>query len=162
MAILPVPPAPAKKWLSIFWQILFGAAMFVLGGVSHYAYQRIASNSLSRSDQNQKLYIKTTTATKDTRTDSISVVVGEYLSVSINEMDDNSLGYGTKKELHKPEVGEEFKYIFFCVVDSNGGNLYFKSPDEFLNFMHERGYDVSDQRPIRYGVDYTFRKRHGE
>lgn len=119
------------------------------------------NNSPKNSSKTEKLFIKTTSATgineKQVKTETISEVTSDYFEIGLSSLD--SGGYGATKEVITPEVGKEFKYVFFYVVNKDGSSIKFTTSTEFLNYMSARGYDMVDQIKNEYGADYTFKKK---
>ena len=103
--------------------------------------------------------IKTSTVVGDDRKDVVTEVVSDYFDVTLTEAVDRDKGFMATKRIQDPEPGKTFKAIFFNIVDDRGGNQYFKTSTDFLNFMSEHGYDVSNQIPNKYGADYTFKRK---
>lgn len=68
-------------------------------------------------------------------------------------------GYRAGKSIEKPKEGEAAKVDYFDIADSKGKIMEFKTPDEFLAFMSERGYEMTAQASVKDRFDYTFEKK---
>jgi hypothetical protein len=119
------------------------------------------NSSTNNSKKTEKLYIKTISATgvdkNQVKTETISEVTTDYFEVGLGSL--TTGGYSGQKDIITPEVGKEFKFVFFYIVKKDGSNITFTTSTEFLNFMSARGYEMVDQLKNNYGADYTFKKR---
>jgi uncharacterized lipoprotein YajG len=113
------------------------------------------------SSKTEKLFIKTVSATgtgeNQKSTETISEVTSDYFEIKLAALTD--VGYGAQKDVITPEVGKEFKYVFFYIVNEDGSNIKFTTSTEFLNYMSLRGYEMVDQIKNEYGTDYIFKKK---
>ena len=120
------------------------------------------NNAPKNSSKSEKLYIKTTTVTgvdkKQVKTDVNSVVNSDYFEVSLSAYADYTY-YKGQRDIVTPTSIENFKSVFFIIVDKDGNDIKFKESTEFLNFMSAHGYEMVDQVKNDYGADYTFKKK---
>lgn len=118
--------------------------------------------SCNNSTKNEKLYIKTIDITgvdeKEVKKETISEVTSDYFEVSLSAYDHFNY-YKGERDLVAPTSIENFKSVFFTIIDKNGNDIQFKESTEFLNFMSTHGYEMVDQIKNEYGGDYTFKKK---
>jgi len=89
--------------------------------------------------------------------ENTSKLEGVYFTIELQSVDDGSY-YIATRTLAKPyKSNPNWKSI--GIVDAQGEMFHFASNDEFLNFMAKGGYDMSTQEELRYGWNYTFKKK---
>ncbi|MFC2119192.1 hypothetical protein ACFLSY_11170 [Bacteroidota bacterium] len=122
----------------------------------------ITEQKTEEESKKPQVYIKTVSAVgvdeNQVKTDTITTIDTDYFEVGLYLMVDET-NYTTKKDIVKPTSIENFKSVFFYLVDNDGMKINFKGSTEFLNFMSERGYEMVDQVKFDYHTDYTFKKR---
>jgi len=107
------------------------------------------------------LRVSTTVADGDKRHSETKVVDGEYFETAISSISyrDGTKRYVATKDLESTQPGGEFHTKFSTVVDEHDSTQFFTSPEDFLNYMSARGYEMASQKEKRYGADYTFKKK---
>jgi hypothetical protein len=119
------------------------------------------NNTPKSSSKSEKLFIKTSSITgvdkNQVRKEAISDFTSDYFEVELNSL--TTGGYGATKQILKPESIENYKDVFFYIVNKDGSSITFTTSTEFLNFMSAHGYDLVNQIPDQYGGDYTFKKK---
>lgn len=108
-------------------------------------------------DHKNPLYMKTTTLLQESKLDTISKVTSDYLEVDLTEM--NNKKYKGKKLLQNNYSKDNYKAIFFEIVDEKGNLLWFNNSSEFLNYISERGYEMVDKKETQYHISYTFKRK---
>ncbi len=83
-----------------------------------------------------------------------SKLEGEYFTIVLQSVDNGSY-YIASRPLKKPYP--QFESI--VIVDAQDEILHFDSNDEFLNFMAKGGYEMNTQEELRFGWNYTFKKK---
>jgi hypothetical protein len=101
--------------------------------------------------------MKTTTLLQESKLDTISKVTSDYLEVDLTEM--NNKKYKGKKLLQNNYSKDNYKAIFFEIVDEKGNLLWFNNSSEFLNYISERGYEMVDKKETQYHISYTFKRK---
>ena len=122
----------------------------------------ISCNNVSKkSSSAEPLYIKTTDVTgvdeEQIKKETISEVTLDYFEVSLSSQTDG--GYHADKDIITPTSIENFKAVFFTIVDKDRQEIHFLTSTEFLNFMSAHGYELVSQLLNEYGGDYTFKKK---
>lgn len=113
-------------------------------------------------DQSE-LRIKTTqsvsTLTEEVVSDDrLSTVTNPYFEVTLSSVNGGAY-HIAGKELSKSWKDDTLRLTSFFVVDSVGTVVQFNGATEFLNYVAQRGYDLTDQKQGRYSIDYTFKRR---
>lgn len=106
----------------------------------------------------EKLIIKTTDVTgideKQVKKETISEVNFEC---ELSAQTDG--GYHAQKDIVTPKSVDNFKFVFFTIVDKDKKEIHFMTSTDFLNFMSSHGYELVTQIPNQYGGDYTFKRK---
>lgn len=109
----------------------------------------------------EKLIIKTTDVTgvdkKQVKKLTISEINTDYFECELMSQTDG--GYHAQKNIVTPKSIEDFKFVFFTIVDKDSKEIHFMTSTEFLNFMSSHGYELVTQIPNQYGGDYTFKRK---
>ncbi|HTF22026.1 MAG TPA: hypothetical protein VK658_28290 [Chryseolinea sp.] len=111
---------------------------------------------------NEQVRISTMIADGDVRHDTTTVVESDYFEMSISSITDRTgrKKYTATKDLESPTAaGAGFHMKTQTVVDSNDSTVYFTTPEDWLNYMSERGYEMVSKTDKRYGAEYTFKKK---
>jgi hypothetical protein len=119
------------------------------------------NSSTANSKKTEKLYIKTTDVTgvdeKKVKKETISEVITDYFECELSSQEDG--GYHAQKDIVTPTSIENFKFVFFTIVEKDGNEIHFMTSTDFLNYMSAHGYEMVTQIPNEYGGDYTFKKK---
>lgn len=120
------------------------------------------NSSPKNSNKFEKLIIKTTdvsgVADKQVKKETISEVSTDYFECELSEQTDG--GYHAQKDIITPESVDNFKFVFFTIVDKDKNEIHFMTSTDFLNFMSAHGYELVSQIPNQYGGDYTFKRKN--
>ena len=109
-----------------------------------------------------RVNLKTSTLVNDNpnHKDSIYVVNSEYFEIGLYSYTDlQNVTYSAKKEIEQSNISEVFKMVTLSVVDASNKDVVYNNSTEFLNYMSERGYEMTDQEKFKYRTDYTFKKK---
>lgn len=120
-----------------------------------------------RSSGYEKLFIKTISYTdigsEQVKTETTSEITSDYFEVGLRfkyGLESLSEGqYIAIKDIIRPSSHENFKNVFFNIVDKDGNLIVFSTTTDLLNFMSVRGYEMIDQLKNEDGVDYTFKRK---
>jgi len=61
-------------------------------------------------------------------------------------------------ELIQPTSVDKFRYKFYKVCTSNGGEVHFQSEAEFLEYMNQRSFSVSSRDKGEYNTKFVLKK----
>ncbi len=92
--------------------------------------------------------------------DSIYVEDSEYFEIGLYSYSNTKgITYSAKKDIEKPTTSEDFKMVTLSIVDASNKIVVYNNSTEFLNYMAERGYEMTDQEKLEFRTDYTFKKK---
>jgi len=92
--------------------------------------------------------------------DSVVRLSDDYFLVEIQSFSDGH--FEGEKDLVSGQYYDHKKDHYskkLYVTDSLGNTLKFESPTSFINFVSKRGYELTQQKELKFGFDYTFKKR---
>jgi hypothetical protein len=115
----------------------------------------------------EKLFIKTISYTglgpEQVKTETTSEITSDYFEVGLRfkyGLESLSQGqYIAARDIIRPSSEENFKNVFFNIVDKDGNLIIFSTTTDLLNFMSAHGYEMVDQFKDEDGVDYTFKRK---
>lgn len=108
------------------------------------------------------VYVNQLTVIGDDRIDSLYQVNSVYFKMSLGSATASTgdVSYIPSQKISEATIlRDTFRVKDLYLVDSLGSKLRFESHDEFLNYMHARGYAVqSETKTSKYTIEYTFKK----
>jgi hypothetical protein len=97
---------------------------------------------------------------KQVKKETISEVNSDYFECELSVQTDG--GFHAQKDIIKPQTHENFKFVFFTIVDKDKKEIQFMTSTEFLNIMSTHGYELVNQIPGDYGGFYTFKRKNSQ
>lgn len=89
--------------------------------------------------------------------ETISQVTDEYFECEMSAQTNG--GYHVQKDLIVPSSKDNFRFVFYSIVDNSGEPIHFMTSAELLNYMVARGYEMVLEIPGEYGNSYRFKKK---
>ena len=114
---------------------------------------------LACNETGNKLYLNHKKFIRDVESDSITIMGKKYFEIDLYHLEDKSLGYSAMTNTKNDIIDGSIHYYSLRVCDKDGTEFDFKSPVDFLNFMSERGFEVSNSKESVYSINYLFKQK---
>jgi hypothetical protein len=88
----------------------------------------------------------------------VSKVNTAYFEIDLKSMADHKRHQPTK-DLEPLTSPETLHSVSISITNEKSDPIFFKSSMDFLNYMDAHGYEMKDQRKLKYGISYTFKKK---